>query len=79
VPDLRRNGRHRRRTPGPPADDAELRASDTRESALAAREGRLVLSACRTCGFAWNRSFDPERLVYDDNYDNSVPSDVMRR
>jgi hypothetical protein len=51
----------------------------TRESALAARDGGLVLSACRACGFAWNRVFDPERLVYDDNYDNNVPSDVMRR
>jgi hypothetical protein len=50
----------------------------TRESALSAAEGSLVLTVCRTCGFAWNTSFDPDRLSYDDNYDNAVPSPVMR-
>jgi SAM-dependent methyltransferase len=50
----------------------------TRESALSAAEGSLVLAVCRTCGFAWNARFDPGRLSYDDNYDNAVPSRVMR-
>ena len=49
----------------------------TRESALSAAAGELVLAVCRTCGFAWNCRFDPDRLVYDDNYDNAVPSRVM--
>lgn len=49
----------------------------TRESALSAPDGELLLAVCRTCGFAWNRRFDPARLVYDDNYDNAVPSQVM--
>lgn len=49
----------------------------TRESALGAVEGRLVLAVCRTCGFAWNRAFDPSLLVYDEGYDNAVPSAVM--
>lgn len=49
----------------------------TREGALAAASGKLVLAVCRTCGFAWNCCFDPDRLVYDDNYDNAVPSRVM--
>jgi len=49
----------------------------TRDSALSAAEGSLLLAVCRTCGFAWNRRFDPGRLVYDDNYDNAVPSAVM--
>jgi SAM-dependent methyltransferase len=50
----------------------------TRESALSAAEGSLVLAVCRTCGFAWNSAFDPGLLSYDDNYDNAVPSAVMR-
>jgi C-methyltransferase C-terminal domain/Methyltransferase domain len=50
----------------------------TRESALSAPEGSLVLAVCRTCGFAWNDRFDPWLLAYDDNYDNTVPSPVMR-
>jgi SAM-dependent methyltransferase len=49
----------------------------TRESALSASEGSLVLAVCRTCGFAWNCRFDPDRLDYDQNYDNAVPSRVM--
>jgi hypothetical protein len=49
----------------------------TREEARAARAGRLELAACRACGFAWNRAFDPTLVVYDDAYDNSVPSAVM--
>jgi SAM-dependent methyltransferase len=49
----------------------------TRESALSAAQGSLVLAACRTCGFAWNDRFDPWLLAYDDNYDNAVPSPVM--
>lgn len=50
----------------------------TRESALSAAEGSLVLAVCRTCGFAWNVRFDPGLFSYDDNYDNAVPSAVMR-
>ncbi len=49
----------------------------TREAALAAGQGRLVLAVCRSCGFAWNRAFEPGLLVYDDGYDNAVPSSVM--
>jgi SAM-dependent methyltransferase len=49
----------------------------TREAALAAPQGRLLVAVCRDCGFAWNREFDPDRLVYDAGYDNTVPSAVM--
>lgn len=51
----------------------------TRESALAAGRGPFTLSTCERCGFSWNRRFDPARLVYDDAYDNLVPSAVMAR
>lgn len=49
----------------------------TRETALAAPHGRLVVAVCRDCGFAWNREFDPAQLAYDAGYDNAVPSAVM--
>ena len=49
----------------------------TRESAMAAPQGEFLLAVCQSCGFAWNRTFDQDRLVYDANYDNAVPSAVM--
>jgi SAM-dependent methyltransferase len=49
----------------------------THESAISAQIGELTLAVCRTCGFAWNRLFDPRRLLYDEGYDNAVPSAVM--
>jgi hypothetical protein len=49
----------------------------TREAACGATRGRFVLAVCRSCGFAWNRAFDPGLLCYDENYDNAVPSAVM--
>jgi len=51
----------------------------TRDEAVAAPAGRLTLALCHTCGFAWNRGFDSRLLVYDENYDNAVPSAVMKR
>jgi SAM-dependent methyltransferase len=54
------------------------RVHRTREAALAAPSGRLVLAACRACGFAWNCAFDPGSIVYDADYDNAVPSAAMR-
>ena len=50
----------------------------SRESALAAPYGRFVLAVCRSCGFAWNREFDPRLIVYDEGYDNAVASTVMQ-
>lgn len=54
------------------------RVNRTRVDALSARRGRFVLAVCAVCGFAWNRAFDPSLLVYDESYDNAVPSAVMR-
>ncbi|MGI9111670.1 MAG: class I SAM-dependent methyltransferase [Gaiellaceae bacterium] len=51
----------------------------TREAALEATAGHLTLALCHRCGFAWNRTFDPTLLAYDDGYDNAVPSAVMER
>lgn len=49
----------------------------TRERAEAAPQGQLSVAVCRSCGFAWNSTFDPSLLVYDAGYDNAVPSAVM--
>src|SRR5262249_39784748 len=49
----------------------------TREHALKAAAGRLTIAACRWCGFAWNTSFDPTLIVYDEGDDNTVASAVM--
>lgn len=51
----------------------------TREHALAATQGAIALHVCGACGHGWNAAFDPSRLVYDDSYDNAVPSAVMAR
>ena len=51
----------------------------TREHAVAATEGAFALAACASCGYAWNAAFEPQRLTYDDSYDNAVPSAVMAR
>jgi SAM-dependent methyltransferase len=40
------------------------------EEARAAVWGVLEVVACRRCGFAWNRAFDPALIVYDEDYEN---------
>ena len=42
----------------------------TREKALAAPLGDLVIFACDACGFVWNQAFDAARIVYDTDYEN---------
>lgn len=49
----------------------------TVEAARAAPLGRFVLSTCHTCGFSFNAGFDPDDIVYDENYDNYVASSVF--
>jgi len=41
-----------------------------RVSARAAPVGELEFVLCAACGFAWNRAFRPDRVVYDQAYDN---------
>ncbi len=41
-----------------------------RTSARAAPIGELDFVLCTACGFAWNRAFRPERIIYDQAYDN---------
>jgi hypothetical protein len=41
-----------------------------RASARAAPAGELDFELCAACGFAWNRAFDPDQMIYDQSYNN---------
>jgi hypothetical protein len=41
-----------------------------RGAARAAPLGELDMALCTACGFAWNRAFDADRMIYDPEYDN---------
>lgn len=43
----------------------------TRAAALEVARGELALTACEECGFVFNASFDPSRLEYGEDYDNT--------
>ncbi len=45
---------------------------DTREDALAAPRGDVRLRFCRDCGHIFNIAFDPGRLEYSHQYENSL-------
>ncbi len=42
----------------------------SRDAARSATRGTLDIVACPTCGFAWNRAFEPNLVVYDGDYEN---------
>jgi SAM-dependent methyltransferase len=42
------------------------------EAAQSCRTGDIDLTFCPDCGFLWNTSFDPDRIEYDQRYDNSL-------
>ena len=44
----------------------------SREAALRTPSTMLDLKVCRTCAHVWNSTFEPERVEYDANYDNSL-------
>lgn len=41
-------------------------------SARACPKGDIALAFCPDCGFVWNTAFDPDRMAYDQRYDNSL-------
>jgi SAM-dependent methyltransferase len=43
-----------------------------REEAVHARRGQIRLTFCSQCGHIYNSAFDPARLTYGTNYDNSL-------
>lgn len=44
----------------------------SRERALKARRGDLKLGFCARCGHVFNTAFDPEAIVYTEEYENSL-------
>lgn len=44
----------------------------TRQGALRCPRGDIQLGFCHTCGFIGNLAFDPDRLDYGQNYENSL-------
>jgi SAM-dependent methyltransferase len=50
----------------------------TSAAALTAPSAPFTLATCRDCGFSFNGRFDPTLVVYDERYDNSVPSTAFR-
>jgi SAM-dependent methyltransferase len=48
------------------------------ESAKNAAQGQFDLAVCSNCGFAHNSRFDSALVEYDKEYDNSMPSSVMK-
>ncbi len=53
------------------------RVFDTREEAINSSKGTIDLAHCQKCNFTFNGSFDEGKLVYDEQYDNAVPSKIF--
>jgi SAM-dependent methyltransferase len=47
------------------------------DAARNALTGEFELRVCDDCGVAFNSTFDPSRLSYDENYNNAVPSGIF--
>ncbi len=45
---------------------------NTRDDALAVPRAPIKLMLCRTCGLAYNRAFDPDRISYTTSYENAL-------
>src|SRR3954447_14866316 len=50
------------------------RVYSTAAAARSAKQGRLAIHACASCGYAFNAAFDSALVEYDPQYDNDVPS-----
>lgn len=55
------------------------RVYSTKEDAMAAACGTFRLCTCSNCGFSYNGEFDEALMVYDETYDNDVPSQTFER
>lgn len=42
----------------------------SKEEAIATDKGSIHLHLCDECGFVWNNTFEPSRLIYDSDYQN---------
>lgn len=50
-----------------------------RAEALNSKTGLISLAFCESCGFGFNATFYSEIIVYDQDYDNSVPSPLFKK
>jgi SAM-dependent methyltransferase len=55
------------------------RVYGTQQEAIASPVAPFALCTCRDCGFSFNGAFDSRLVVYDEHYDNDVPSAVFGR
>lgn len=55
------------------------RVYDSMEEALHCSSGTIELTHCSTCNFTFNAGFDEHIIVYDEKYDNAVPSQLFTR
>ena len=55
------------------------RVYTARYAALQSSTAPFRLGTCRTCGFSYNAIFEPKLVVYDEDYDNEVPSPTFLR
>jgi len=53
------------------------RVYDTREEAFQSNRGAVELTHCSHCNFTFNAGFDEDVIVYDEKYDNAVPSKLF--
>ncbi len=53
------------------------RVYGTRDEAINAVRGTVNLSHCSNCNFSFNADFDEKVIVYDEKYDNAVPSKLF--
>lgn len=44
----------------------------TKEQALSAKRGNIYLVCCNQCGHVFNQDFEPDKMEYDPDYDNSL-------
>jgi hypothetical protein len=51
----------------------------SRDEALRSPTAAFELQTCAACGFSFNGAFDPDLVVYDEHYDNDVPSATFMR
>lgn len=51
----------------------------TKDEAVQSKQATMILTHCANCNFVFNSAFDEKAIVYDENYDNSVPSKMFQK
>lgn len=50
---------------------------DSQNKAFNCTQGTIDLALCPNCNLTFNSSFDEKKIIYDEDYDNAVPSDIF--